>query len=109
MHRIDTLVHQTQKYETAMKAQGKIDRWIDVALVIETVIVLALYVSQPPQWRVTRPRSGFIGTYTRRACRVCRVRFNGRSIYRQQPAPLPRCETYLGRNHHEHVSRCPLH
>ena len=29
-----------------MKARSKIDRWIDVALVIETVIVLALYVSQ---------------------------------------------------------------
>ncbi len=46
MHRIDTPVHQTQEYETAMKAPGKIDRWIDVALAIEMIIVLALYVSQ---------------------------------------------------------------
>ncbi len=46
MHSIDTLVHQTQGYETAMKARGKIDRWIDAALVIEMIIVLVLYVSQ---------------------------------------------------------------
>ncbi len=29
-----------------MKARSKIDRWIDVALVIETVIVAALYITQ---------------------------------------------------------------
>ncbi len=33
------------KNETAMKARSKIDRWIDVALVIETVIVAALYIT----------------------------------------------------------------